>query len=134
MSDSVLRRGLALLVLAGATVSGYLVWRRYAGGELLCLTGGCETVQSSPYADVLGVPVSLLGLVAYGLVGATVLVRADEARMVGAAVALTDVAFSAYLLVVQLAVIEAVCVWCLANDVIVSLVAAAALLRLRPPA
>ena len=131
MSDPILRVTLAVLAVAGAAVSGYLVWHRYAGGELLCTTGGCETVQDSAYAQVAGIPVALLGLAAYTAIGATVLVVAVEARLAGAVLALSGVVFSAYLLVVQLAVIDAVCIWCVANDVIVSLVAAAALLRLR---
>jgi uncharacterized membrane protein len=131
VNDRVARGALAVLALAGAAVSGYLVWYRYSGGELLCTTGGCEAVQSSSYAVVAGVPVALLGLVAYTSIGVTALVPAAEARLAGAALALTGVAFSGYLLFVQLAVIEAVCIWCVANDVILTLAAAVALLRLR---
>ena len=131
MSERILRVAVALLALAGAAVSAYLVSVRYQGAELLCSTGGCETVQSSEYADVLGVPVPLLGLVAYLVIAATALVRSVEAQLLGAALALTGAAFSAYLLVLQLVVIEAVCDWCVANDVIVSLVAGAALLLIR---
>ena len=131
MSDRFLRGSVAVLAAAGAAVSGYLVWHRYAGGDLICTRGGCETVQSSPYAEVAGVPVALVGLIAYALIGATALTPRAEARLAGAALALTGVAFSAYLLVVQLVVIEALCVWCVTNDVIVSLVAGAVLLRLR---
>ena len=68
---------------------------------------------------------------AYATIGVTVLVAAVEARLAGAVLALSGVAFSAYLLIVQLAVIDAVCIWCVANDVIITFVAAAALLRLR---
>ena len=64
MSDRFLRGSVAVLAVAGAAVSGYLVWHRYAGGDLICTRGGCETVQSSPYAEVAGVPVALVGLIA----------------------------------------------------------------------
>jgi uncharacterized membrane protein len=131
VSERALGGALGALALLGAAVSGYLVWARYSGGELLCSTGGCETVQSSPYAEVLGLPVALLGLGGYLLIAATAPLRSPTARVAGAALALTAVAFSAYLLVVQLAVIDAVCDWCLTSDVIVTLVAAVALLRLR---
>ena len=131
MTDRNLRLAVGLLALAGAALSAYLVWTRWSGAELLCSTGGCETVQSSSYAEVLGVPVAVLGLGAYLLIAATTLLRTVEAAVAGAALALTGVAFSAYLLVVQLVVIEAVCQWCVANDVVISLVAGACLLRLR---
>ncbi len=59
-----------LLVLAvlGALISAYLTWTHFAGLVPVC-TGsgeGCETVQSSRYATIVGIPVALLGLVAYG--------------------------------------------------------------------
>jgi uncharacterized membrane protein len=131
VSDRPVRAAVAALALAGAGVSGYLVWARSAGAELLCSTGGCETVQSSPYADVAGVPVALLGLVAYLLMSATAVRPTATAAALGAALALSAFTFSAYLLVVQLAVIGDVCDWCLANDAIASLAGAAATLRLR---
>jgi uncharacterized membrane protein len=131
VSEGTARAGVAALALVGAAVSGYLVWARYADAELLCRTGGCETVQSSPYAEVAGIPVAALGLVAYVLIGATALNPSVTARVLGAALALAAFSFSAYLLVIQLAVIGEVCDWCLASDAIASLLAAAATLRLR---
>jgi len=131
MNARPLPAAVAALSLAGAAVAGYLTWVRYAGGELACATGGCETVQSSPYAEVLGVPVSALGLAGFLVVGATALGGGPAARAVGATVALAALGFSGYLVVVQLAVIGAVCDWCLASDGITTVLAAVASLRLR---
>ncbi|MGH3020196.1 MAG: vitamin K epoxide reductase family protein [Gaiellaceae bacterium] len=131
MSDRLLRVSLGLLALAGAAFSGYLVWARGTGAELACSTGGCETVQSSAYAELLGVPVAALGLAAYLLVGATALGTGAAARAVGASVALAALLFASYLLVIQLVVLDAVCDWCLASDAITGLLTAVALLRLR---
>jgi uncharacterized membrane protein len=131
VSERTLRLAVGVLALAGAAIAAYLTYVRYGGATLTCTTGGCETVQSSPYAELLGVPVSALGLAGYLAIGATALAAGDRARVAGAALALAAAAFSAYLLVLQLTVIGAVCDWCLANDVVAALVAAAALLRLR---
>ena len=131
MSDRLLRVTLGLLAFAGAAVSASLVWARGTGAELACSTGGCEAVQSSAYAELLGVPVAALGLVAYLLVGASALGAGTVARAVGAWVALGALLFAGYLLVIQLAVLEAVCDWCLASDSITGLLAAVSLLRLR---
>ena len=68
---------------------------------------------------------------AYLLIAGSAVAPGPIAPIVGASLALGAVLFSAYLLVVQLAVIGAVCDWCLANDAIASLVAVAALLRFR---
>lgn len=131
MTDRTLRLAVAALALAGAAVAAYVLSARWGDAQLLCSTGGCETVQSSPYAEVVGIPVAALGLAAYLLIGATAFAGGLLARAAGAALALGAVIFSAYLLVVQLAVIGAVCDWCVANDAIATLVAVAALLRLR---
>lgn len=131
MSDRLLRVTLGLLALAGAAVSASLVWARGTGAELACSTGGCEAVQGSAYAELLGVPVAALGLAAYLLVGATAFASGPWARAVGAWVALGALFFAGYLLVIQLAVLEAVCDWCLASDAITGMLAAVALLRLR---
>lgn len=125
-----MRAAIAALAAAGAAVSSYLIWARYSAAELVCSGGGCDTVQSSSYAEVLGVPVAVLGLTGYLLIGVTALSDGPVARAVGASAALAAVAFSSYLLVIQLAVIGAVCDWCLASDGITSLLAGATLLRL----
>jgi len=130
MSDRALRAAVLALCFVGAAVAAYILAARLGGSQLYCSTGGCETVQSSKYAEVLGVPVAALGLGAYVVVAGSLLAGATG-RVVAAAVALGGVAFSVYLLVVQLAVIDAVCSWCLVNDAIATLVAAAVLLRLR---
>lgn len=131
MSESGLRAGIAALALSGAAVSGYLLAVRYGDVPLSCTTGGCEAVQSSRYAEVLGFPVAGLGLLGYLLVLTTALARGPLAVAAGAAIALAAVGFSTYLLVIQIAVIDAVCDWCLASDAVTSLAAVLACLRLR---
>jgi uncharacterized membrane protein len=130
MSDRVLRAILVALSSAGAGVSSYVLFARWTSAGLLCSTGGCETVQSSGYSELLGVPVAGLGIVGFLVIGAAALGRDSLARAVAAAVALGAAAFGGYLLVIQLVVIDAVCDWCLATDAITSLVAAVAVVRL----
>jgi uncharacterized membrane protein len=121
VSDRTLRLAAALVALAGIGVAGYLTWTHYAGDTASCPIGGsCEEVQESEYAEFLGVPVSLLGLLAYTALLGLVAWDAPAARLAAAAIALVGLLFSGYLLVVQLFVIDAVCVWCLANDVLIA--------------
>lgn len=98
-----------------------------------CSTGGCETVQRSDDAELLGVPVAALGLAGYLFMGAAAAIRGEFARSTVAALALGAAVFSGYLLVVQLVVIHAVCDWCLASDAISSLIAVIALARVLQP-
>jgi uncharacterized membrane protein len=88
-------------------------------------------VQSSRYAEVLGVPVAVVGLVGYLLILLSSAVPGELGRAAGAAFALTGFGFSMYLLYVQLAVIDAVCLWCVASDGVMTLLVATTLLRVR---
>jgi uncharacterized membrane protein len=126
-----LRAAIAVLALAGIAVTSYLVYARYTGTRLACTTGGCETVQHSKYAKLLGVPVAVLGLVAYVVVFLTALSARVEAAASGAAIVLAGLAFAVYLIVIQVAVIDAICQWCLASDGILFLLALVCAERLR---
>jgi uncharacterized membrane protein len=133
VSDRTLRVLAALVALAGVAVAGYLTRAHYGDGSLVCPVGGsCEEVQESEYAEIAGIPVALLGLVAYAALLALIVWDAPLARLAAAALALTGLLFSLYLLVVQAFVIDVFCVWCLANDVVIApALAALTALRLR---
>ena len=120
MSDRVLRAGVAVVALAGAAVAGYLTYVHYQPDALICTAGGgCETVQDSSYAELVGIPVALLGLLAYLAVLGLVAWDSELARTLAAAIALTAVGFAIYLVVLQAFVIDAWCVWCLVNDLLI---------------
>ena len=131
MSEGALRLAGAAIAVLGAAITAYLLYVRQTGGTLVCSTGGCETVQSSSYAEVLGLPVAALGLVGFLGLLVTALARGDLARLSHATLALTALAFSAYLLYIQLAVIDAICQWCLVTDVLTIAIAVLGMLRLR---
>jgi len=124
----------AVLAVAGAIVAAYLLSVRWTDTTLACATGGCETVQSSRYAEVFGVPVAALGVGGYLALLAASLGRGEAARVAGATLALGAAAFGGYLLYVQVEVIGAVCDWCLASDGLTTGLAVLALLRLKTTA
>lgn len=131
MSDRALRLGVAVVATAGLALTAYLLYARQTGTQLACTTGGCETVQSSRYAEIFGLPVAALGLVGYVWLLLTSASRSELARVAQAAVALAACAFSIYLVYVQLHLIGAVCELCLISDGLVAVATALALLRLR---
>jgi uncharacterized membrane protein len=131
VTDLLLRRLTAAFAVVGAGIATYLLVVRYTHTTISCTSGGCETVQSSRYAKLAGIPVALLGLLLYVAVLGLALSAASWAHAGVLALALAGVAFSAYLLYAQLALIHAICDWCLANDGIVTAVALVSLLRLR---
>ena len=89
-------------------------------------------MQRSDYAELFGIPVVVLGLGAYVFLLGTALFTIELARLLGAVAAVSGALFAAYLLVAQLFVIDAVCQWCVASDVVMALLAVACVLRLRP--
>ena len=132
LSERAVRIAIGTLALAGAAVAGYLTYVHYAHAQISCATGGCETVLSSRYAEVLGVPVAVLGLGAYLALLATAVGRGEPAGVASASLALSAFGFSSYLVYVQLVVIGAVCQWCVASDLVTTAITALALARLVP--
>jgi uncharacterized membrane protein len=133
VTDRTLRLAAGILALAGLAVAGYLTWVHFDDAALVCVAGGgCETVQESEYAEIASIPVAMLGLGAYAIVLGLIAWDTPNARMGAAMLALVGLVFSLYLLALQLFVIDAVCVWCLANDVVIApLLAVVTALRLR---
>lgn len=125
-----LRPVIAVAAVAGGGIAAYLTYVHYAHVAPICTTGGCEQVQRSSYAELGGVPVALLGLLAYVAVLATTAVRGLAAAFAGTLLGLVGLAFSGYLLWAQLGPIGAICQWCLGNDVVISVVAVLCVARM----
>ena len=122
-----LRMSAALTALAGVFISAYL-WLYKLGkiGTLTCGTGGCETVQLSPYSRFLGLEVAAIGAVGYALLLVLSLASlnarpAVAARLITALVVLSGMAllFTLYLKYLELFVIHAICRWCVASAVLI---------------
>ena len=133
VNDRVLRIALLVVSLGGIAVAGYLTYVHYEPNALICTgSGGCEAVQDSSYAVLLGVPVAVLGLGAWVAALVLTIWNSELARTLTAALAIGSLAFVAYLVILQLFVIDAICVWCMVNDlVLVPALTVLALLRLR---
>ena len=130
-----LRVAMAGLALLGIAIAGYLTWVHYAGLKPVCLSGGggCEKVQSSQYADVAGIPVALLGLIGYVGILASLWLRGEAGLTLGVLLTLIGLGFSAYLTYRELFTIDAICQWCVASAVVMTILTGLALVRfLRP--
>jgi uncharacterized membrane protein len=120
------RSGLVLTALAaaGLVIALYLTIVKLAGVAPVCgPSGGCEIVETSAYAEILGVPVAAIG-VAYSIMataGAVTWWRRSEVRALWVlyGLGLTGSLVEAYLVYLELAVIHAVCLWCAAYGVTV---------------
>jgi uncharacterized membrane protein len=131
---------LLALAAAGLLVSLYLVTTHYGDQPIACAgVGDCEAVNSSEYADVGGIPVSLLGVALYGGLALAAFLwsrePSDDRRMVAFwGLSLSGAGYAAYLTYVELTILHAICVWCVASATILttSLLLSSAALFLQP--
>ncbi len=106
------------LIAAGLAVAAYLTLVHYRSELLVCAVGGCETVQKSPYAELRGIPVAVLGLGMYLAIAALALLRqnrperAENTTLAIFGLALAGTVFTIYLTYLELFVIDAICQWC----------------------
>ncbi len=129
----------ALLSLAGLFVSLYLyLYKLGKIGALVCGTGDCEKVQVSQWSRFMGIDVALIGVVGYVVMLGVALAALQPAlarvRWPSTALVLlagVGVAFAIYLTWLELFVIHAICRWCVASAVIVTLIFIAALADVR---
>jgi uncharacterized membrane protein len=128
-----------VLAIAGLGVSGYLSYVELTGSDTVCPIGRCEVVQHSPYSSIMGVPVAALGFLAYlAIIALWAWGRHGRDRLANAAplliftIAFVGTAFSAYLTFLEPFVIKAVCIWCLASAVIITLIMLVALRWILP--
>ena len=129
----------AALALAGIFISTYLtLFKLGVIGELSCSIGSCETVNTSRWSVFLGLPVAAWGLFFYIDVFVIALVgtmpRFENEPLISvvlAAEAVIGVLFSAWLTYLELAVIHAICIWCVTSAAIVAAIALVSIADLR---
>jgi uncharacterized membrane protein len=130
MNGRVGRWATPILSILGIAVAAYLTYVHYQHDALVCGLGDCSLVQTSSHAEVLGIPVAILGLLMYiALLGLSLLrirlpERSDLLDTAIVSIALAGVAYAAYLTYVEIWVIEAICQWCVLSAVITTAILA----------
>ena len=114
---------LLALSLVGLGISSYLSYAHWANATIACGgLGSCESVNNSKYAEMAGVPVAFFGALSYlGMIAlALVWLWQRPSGLVWPVMsfwglALVGTLFSAYLTYVELFVLEAICIYCVAS-------------------
>jgi uncharacterized membrane protein len=137
------RRWMAMTALAAAGLADalYLTWYHYDPAVRACLgSGSCETVNGSRFAMLGGVPVALIGAIAYVAIVAALAIRRlgppaarPAAGYAAYAIAAGGTAFSLYLTAIEAFVLHAYCTWCLISAAIMTAVCALATVDLSAP-
>lgn len=111
-----------ILGLTGLAIAGYLTWVHYQESALICGVGDCELVQSSDYSEIAGLPIALGGTGVFAMVvGLTVLSMWRPSLETQASIgvfflALTSTFYYVYLTWIEVAVLQAVCQWCVLSS------------------
>lgn len=112
---------IGVVALIGLAIATYLTIVHYAGAEPVCaVSHGCQVVQSSKYAELGGVPVAVLGLLGYVSILAALAVSGETGRLLRVTLAAVGFVFSAYLTFLELFVIDAICQWCVASAILMT--------------
>jgi uncharacterized membrane protein len=122
-AEGTLRRVATFVAAFGIGVATYIAIADSGGGSPVCIAGGsgCETVASSTYSHLLGANIAVFGIAGYVLLLAASLLRGDAARMGGFGVSLVGFGYSVYLTYLELFKIEAICEWCVASAVLMTI-------------
>jgi uncharacterized membrane protein len=124
-----LTTAILIVTLIGLADAAYLTYVHYHGFSALACVGGhnghssCQTVQSSRWSTLDGVPVALLGLIGYVTLLVSLFIKGELGRAIGFGVALIGFGFSAYLTYREAASIHAYCEWCLGSAVALTILA-----------
>jgi uncharacterized membrane protein len=122
-TEARLRRVIAFVATLGIGVATYITIADSGGGAPTCLAGGggCETVANSSYSHIAGINIAIFGIVGYVILLATAFFASDLARFVGFATALGGFGFSIYLTYLELFTIDAICQWCVASAILMTI-------------
>jgi uncharacterized membrane protein len=130
------RASLALVVL-GLLVSIYMTIYKIYHVESMCLgSGDCSTVNASKYSEVNGIPVAVIGSIGYAAILAVHLLEnrnrffKQNSTLMIFGMALTGFIFTVWLIYVEIALIKALCPFCVTSQVAMTLIFIIAVMRL----
>jgi vitamin-K-epoxide reductase (warfarin-sensitive) len=118
-----MRYTLLVLAVAGVLVSALALIRHFSAEEEIEARGSfwnSSAVIHSQYADVEGIPVAVVGIAGYGLLGALAFFRRRELTAV---FSLLGLGYALYLTNIEAHVLELWCVTCVVSLALITLLA-----------
>jgi vitamin-K-epoxide reductase (warfarin-sensitive) len=111
-----------LLALTGVVVASLALREHYRVGTSPCSINDkwdCGTVNHSPFAVMGKIPVAVIGIAGYVVLGVLAGIRARKLLLVAAILGL---AFSLYLTRIEASVLEVWCIYCVASLAAITLI------------
>ena len=124
------------LAIFGMLVSIYMTIYKISANDNMCLgSGDCSTVNASRYSEVYGIPVALIGVLGYAaIIGIYWLERRNEffktnGSMILFGISLIGFFFTLWLVYVEIALIKALCPFCLASQITMTIIFILSIIR-----
>ncbi len=135
--DKWLYRASVALVVLGLADSIYMTIYKIFDADAMCLgSGDCSTVNASRYSEVNGIPVALIGVLGYLAILAVHyfenrnrFFEQNSALMIFG-MALTGFLFTVWLIYVEVALLKALCPFCVTSQVAMTIIFMIAVMRL----
>ncbi|MAG37966.1 hypothetical protein CMI45_01090 [Candidatus Pacearchaeota archaeon] len=120
-----------ILILINIALSGYSYYEDLTMSEICLLDQGCSIVRHSEYSTLFGAKVSLLGGIAFIVYLLIFLSSEKSPKLKQSFVTLTILGtiFAPYFIYVQLFILKAICLSCIAIDTIMIIISALVLYR-----
>ena len=135
--DKWLYRSSVVLVVLGVLVSIYMTIYKLTSNDSMCLgSGDCSTVNASKYAEVNGIPVAVIGMIGYLAILAVHFFETrnsffkQNGTLMIFGMALTGFLFTVWLIYVEVALLKALCPFCLTSQAAMTLIFMIAVIRL----
>ncbi|MGD0005100.1 MAG: vitamin K epoxide reductase family protein [Anaerolineaceae bacterium] len=133
---------LRMLLMAGSVIglidALYLTWMKITNNPHMCIQGlgDCFTVNTSKYSEIDGIPVALIGAVAYIFLFLLLIVenRSDflksNSDLFIFGITLSGTLFSAYLTYIELLVLRMICPFCMVSAITILILLVISIIRL----
>jgi uncharacterized membrane protein len=130
-------RASAALAIVGLLVSIYMTIYKVTANEGMCLgSGDCSIVNASRYSEVNGIPVAAIGILGYGAILAVHFFEKRGAffkkngTLMIFGMALTGFIFTVWLVYIEIALLKAICPFCVTSQAAMTLIFIIAVIRL----
>ena len=135
--DKWLYRASIALVVLGLLVSIYMTIYKVTSNDSMCLgSGDCSTVNASKYSEVNGIPVAVFGMIGYLAILAVHYFEnrnrffKQNSTLMIFGMALTGFIFTVWLIYVEVALLNAICPFCVTSQVAMTIIFMIAVTRL----
>ena len=135
--DKWLYRASVALVVVGLLVSIYMTIYKVTSNDSMCIgSGDCKTVNASKYSEVNNLPVAVFGVVGYLAILAVHYFEnrnrffKQNSTLMIFGMALTGFIFTVWLIYVEIALLKALCPFCVTSQVAMTIIFIIAVMRL----